>query len=85
MQKRKHKAGRSTEPKRLSEAPVAREPLPLCSANSSHSDITRLIFLRLRRKGNSSQSSDVMITPGKAQLASPAGTEEPRMPGKNQK
>lgn len=65
------KAGEVLSAKRLSEAPVAREPLPLCSytANSSYSDITGIISPRLRGWGsNGSQSSDVMVTPGKARL-----------------
>ena len=49
-----------------SEIPVAREPLPLHT--HSYSDITRIILLRLRRKGNSSQCSDVTVMLGQAWL-----------------
>lgn len=49
-----------------SEILVAREPLPLHT--HSYSDITRIILLRLRRKGNSSQCSDVTVMLGQTWL-----------------
>jgi hypothetical protein len=88
MQEGNKKTGEELGAKRLLEAPVAREQLPLCSytADSSYSDISRIIFFRFHEWQQDNQFSKLRRHGNtKSDLAFPAGAKELRVPRQNKK